>query len=58
MRLITTVMRLQIYIEMTKVGSNYDCLAVILIDFVLETDENYYPQVSLKECKCKEKGKR
>ena len=37
---------------MPKVGSNYICLAVILIDFVLIKDENYYyPQVFLKESK-------
>ena len=38
--------------KMLKVGSNYICLAVILIDFVLIKDENYYyPQVFLKESK-------
>ena len=29
--------------ETIKVGSNYTCLAVILIDFVLKIEENYYP---------------
>ena len=29
----------------------YTRLAVILIDFLLKKDENYYPQVFLKECK-------
>ena len=34
--------------EMPKVGSNYICKVVILIDFVLKKDENYHPQVLLK----------
>ena len=34
-----------------KVGSNYTCLAVILMHFVVKKDENYYPQIFLKECK-------
>ena len=37
--------------EMPKAGSNYNCFAVILLDFVLTKDENNYPQVFLKECK-------
>ena len=37
--------------EMPKVGSSYTCLAVILINFVIKKDENYYPQVFLEECK-------
>ena len=37
--------------EIPKVYSNYTCLAVILINFVLKKDENYYLQVFLKECK-------
>ena len=37
--------------EITKVGSNYICLTVILIDFILNKIENYYQQVLLKECK-------
>ena len=32
-----------------KVGSNYSSLAVILLDSILKKDENYYPQVFLKE---------
>ena len=44
---------------MPKVGSNYICLVVILIDFVLIKYENYYyPQVFLKESKYIEKGKK
>ena len=45
------------YKEIPKVGPNYSCLAVILIDFVLEKDENYYPQIFLKECKYIKKEK-
>ena len=37
--------------EVPKVGSNYNCLAVI----VLRKDENYFLQVFLKECKYIEK---
>ena len=37
--------------EIPKVGSNYTCLEVILINLVLKKDENYYLQVFLKECK-------
>ena len=44
--------------EITKVGSNYIYLAVILIDFILNKIENYYQQVVLKECKYIEKEKR
>ena len=43
---------------MPQVCSNYICLAVILIDFVLKNGENYYLQVFLKECKCIEKEKK
>ena len=43
--------------EMPKTGSNHTCLAVITIDSVLERNENYYPQVFLKECKYIEKEK-
>ena len=31
--------------------SNHTCLPVISLDSALKTDENYYPQVFLKECK-------
>ena len=41
--------------EIPEVGSNDTNLAVILIYFVLKKDENYYPQVFLKECKYIEK---
>ena len=37
--------------EIPKMESNYTYLAVISMDSVLKGDENYYPQVFLKECK-------
>ena len=37
---------------MSKVGSNDICLVVILINFVLKKDENYYPQVLFNKCNC------
>ena len=43
-------MRLQIFTLMKCLNqTSYTCLAVILIDFVLKEDNNYYPQVLLKE---------
>ena len=36
---------------MSKVGSDYTCLAVINVDSALKKDENYYPQVFFKKCK-------
>ena len=36
--------------EIPKVDSNHTCLAVISLDPALKKDENYYPQVFLKEC--------
>ena len=41
--------------EIVKVYSNHTCLAVINQDSALKRDENYYPQVFLKECKYIEK---
>ena len=41
--------------EFPKVDSYHTYLAVISLDFALKKDENYYPQVFLKECKCIEK---
>ena len=35
--------------EIPKVGSDYTCLAVILIDFVVKNNEIYYSQVFLKD---------
>ena len=43
---------------MPKLGSNYICLVIILIGFVLKKDRNYYPQVFLKEYKCTGKEKK
>ena len=48
--------KLQIFtIKIPKVDSNHNCLAVISLDSVLKGDDNYYPQVFLKECKYIEK---
>ena len=44
--------------EIPEVVSNCVCLAVILIDFVLKKEKNYYPQAFLKECKHIEKEKK
>ena len=37
------------------VESNHTCLAIISLDSALTKDENYYPQLFLKECKYIEK---
>ena len=53
------VMKLQIFCgkEILKVDSNHTCLSVIILYPALSKDENYYPQVFLKECKyIKKKG--
>ena len=42
--------------EIPKVASNHTCLAVNSLGFALKKDENYYPQVFLKECKYIKKG--
>ena len=41
--------------EIPRVDSNHTCLAVTSLDSALKKDENYYPQVFLKECKYIEK---
>ena len=41
--------------KIPKVDSNHTCLTVISLDSALKKDENYYPQVFLKECKYIEK---
>ena len=41
--------------EISKVDSPNICLAVISLGSALKKDENYYPQVFLKECKYIEK---
>ena len=38
--------------EIWKADSSHTCLVVISLDSALNKDENYYPQVFLKECKC------
>ena len=38
-----------------EVDSNHACLAVIDLDSALKKDDNYYPQMFLKECKYIEK---
>ena len=50
-------MKLQIFTikKIPKLGSNHTCLAVISLDSALKKDDNYYPQVFLKEYKCIEK---
>ena len=45
-------------VKIPKVGSNYPFLAVILNDFVLKKEEEFYPQVFLKECNYVEKEKK
>ena len=37
--------------EIPKVDSNHTCLGVISLDSTLKREENYYPQVFLKQCK-------
>ena len=34
-----------------KVESNHTCLSVIRLNSALKKDQNYYPQVFLKQCK-------
>ena len=43
--------------KVPKVGSNYTCLTVLLLDSVLKKDKNYYPQL-LSEWKHTEKEKK
>ena len=37
--------------KIPKEGSQFICLSVLLIDSVLRTGKNYYPQVFLDKCK-------
>ena len=49
---------IKLHKEIPKVDSNHSnhtCLAVTSLDSALKKDENYFPQVFLKECKCIEK---
>ena len=50
-------MNLQIFMikKIPKFESSHTWLAVISLDSALKKDENYYPQVFLKECKYIEK---
>ena len=41
--------------EISKMDSNHTCLARISLDSALKKDDNYYPQVFVKECKYIEK---
>ena len=47
-------------IKILKLGSNHTCLAVISLDSALKNneDQNYYPQVILKEANPLKKRKR
>ena len=52
-------MTLQIFmVKIPKVGSNYPFSAVILNDFVLKKEGEFYQQVFLKECNYVEKEKK
>ena len=44
--------------KIPEAGCNYICWMVILIDSVLKKDDNYYPQVFLKEYKCLDNEKK
>ena len=45
------VMKLKIFMKkISKVHSNYSCLAVIRLDSAPRKYENNYPQVFLKSC--------
>ena len=41
---------------MPKVGSNHICLVIILIDFVLKKDEDYFPEVFQENVNTLKKG--
>ena len=43
--------------KILKLDLNPTCLVVISLDSALKKDDNYYPQVFLKECKYIEKKK-
>ena len=43
------------YDKILKADSNHTCIALISLDSALKKDENYYPQVLLKEYKYIEK---
>ena len=37
---------------------HYTCSSVILLDFIINVDKKYYPQIFLNECKYAEKKKK
>ena len=41
--------------KVSKLDSNHICLAKITLDSAFKKDDNYYPEVFLKECKYIEK---
>lgn len=43
---------------MVKKSFHYVCLPVKLIDYVFKISKNYYPQVTLEECKYPAKEKK
>ena len=50
-------MKLQIFMikKIPKVDPNQTCLVVVSLDSTLKKDDNYYPQVLLRNCKHIEK---
>ena len=46
-----------LYEKKSKVDSSHTCLALISLNSAINKDDNYYPQVFLKECKYTEKKK-
>ena len=41
--------------KIPEVSSNHTCLAVITLDSALKKNDNYHPQMLLKECRYIEK---
>ena len=41
--------------KVLRIDSNHTCLAVIMLDSALKKDDNYYPQVFLKDIEIKKK---
>ena len=41
-----------------KIPKECKCLSIIMLDSVIESDEKYYPQTSLEECKYVQEKKR
>ena len=38
--------------KILKEEASYNCLSLIMLDFVIRVHEKYYPQILLEECKC------